>query len=585
MILSIKKSLAIPPAVKWILPYMAKYKWKLIFGFVVNKLIMITALVNPYLAGRIVVDVIQGSRTYLLTYYLIAMIGITFARSWVRYGFRLLYEDISQTILFELRRDVFHKLQSQNFKWFDENWVGDVMSRMTGDLDAIKQFLAFEIFALPENVLLYLSALVMIAVINLPLALAMIVFTPIVLFATLKAGKEMKPVFRDLRQQFSNLNSVCAENIAGNRVVKAFAKESYEIEKFTKANQAFHDSNIEIAKIRVKYMPIMESCAALLPIVLLLLGSYLVIYGDLQVWQLVTVSGYIWMLENPTRMFGQFVSNTQNFITSLEKIHDMMETPILIQNPEKPVSISRINGNLEFKNVSFGYERDYVLKDVSFSVKQGQTLGIVGDTGSGKTTLVNLISRFYDVHQGEVLLDGINVKDFNLADLRSRVSYAMQDVFLFSDTVEGNIAYGAPDASMDKVYRTAQIADAHQFVKGMPESYETVVGERGVGLSGGQKQRLSLARAITPDPAVLILDDVTSAVDMETELRIRKALKNQVQQANTMVIVAHRLSAVKDADLILVLENGRIIERGNHEELISTGGYYAQAFEEQKVVA
>ncbi|MCL2421479.1 MAG: ABC transporter ATP-binding protein, partial [Defluviitaleaceae bacterium] len=323
-------------AIRWGLPYVARYKWRLIFGFVVNMIITVGSLINPYFAGRIVADVIQGGRHYLLPHYLGIMIGNTLIRSVVRYWFRILYEETSQKILFELRRDVYHKLHVQNFSWFDKNRVGDIMSRMTGDLEAIRVFLAFDMFAIPESILLYVSAIIVMGMINLPLTLAMMVLAPIVLVAATKQAREIGPAFRDVREQFSRLNSVCEENIGGNRVVKAFTQEAYEIEKFTAANQAFYDSNTKTAQVRVKYMPVMESCAALLPLILLLMGSLLVIGGHVELWQIITISGYLWMLDNPTRMFGWYVNNMQNFVTSLEKVHDMMRQRVYINSPSEP---------------------------------------------------------------------------------------------------------------------------------------------------------------------------------------------------------------------------------------------------------
>jgi len=569
----------------WALPYATKYKFRLIIAFMFNVLVMLSMLINPYIAGRIVADVIQEGRHYLLSQFLAIMIGLTFVRSIVRFCIRMVFEDTSQKILFELRRDVYHKLHIQNFTWFDKNRVGDIMSRMTGDLEAIRQFMAFDVFAIPESILLYVSAIVVMGMINLPLTLAMMVLMPIVLITAIMQSKETKPAFRDVREQFSRLNSVCEENIGGNRVVKAFTQEEYEIEKFTEVNQAFYDSNTKTAMIRVKYMPVMESCAALLPLILLLVGSILVINEQIELWHIITISGYLWMLDGPTRMFGWYVNNMQNFVTSLEKVHEMMRTKVYIKNPDDPHSTKAIEGNVEFKNVGFSFDifatQPYVLKNISFKVKKGQTVGIIGPTGAGKTALVNLISRFYDVQEGAVLIDGVNVKDYDVLDLRRDISYAMQDVFLHSDTVEGNIAFGVPEAPMEAVYAAAKVTDADDFVSKMPEGYDTIVGERGVGLSGGQKQRLSLARAIATEPAILILDDVTSAVDMETEHRIQEALDKRISGTTTF-IVAHRLSAVKKADLILVLQDGEIKERGNHEELVNLGGYYAQLYEDQR---
>ncbi|MCL2187668.1 MAG: ABC transporter ATP-binding protein/permease [Defluviitaleaceae bacterium] len=575
-------------AVRWGLPYMLRYKWRLIFGQMINFINILLSLVNPLMAGLIVANVIEGGQRELLMRYLAIMISITLYRSITRYIFLVLYETTSQKIIFNLRQDIYHKLHIQNFRWFDKNRVGDTMSRMTGDVEALRHFTAFTIYAIPENILIYVAAVVVMALINVPLTLALLITTPIVVYSAIKQAKELHPAFREVREQFSNLNSVCSENIGGNRVVKAFTKEAYETDKFTVANQKFYDANMNTARVRIKYFPIMESCAALLPLILLLVGGLMVIYGRLELWQMVTVSGYLWMLNNPTRMLIWSVADIQNAATSLDKVYEMMRQEIEIASPEEALPGEKVRGDIEFKNVSFRYSfepNSEVLKDISFTAKQGQTVGIVGATGSGKTTLMALISRFYDANSGEVLVDGKNVKEYHLPSLRKGIAYAMQDVFLYSDTVEGNIAFAAPDAPMEVIYDAAEIADAHEFVSAMPEGYETIVGERGVGLSGGQKQRISLARAIAAEPSVLILDDVTSAVDMETEHRIQEALAEKVLKsgtARTTFIVAHRLSSVKDADFILVLENGTITERGNHDELLAKNGYYAKLFEEQR---
>ena len=576
-------------AIKWCLPYVARYKKRLIFGQIVNAINILLMLINPLIAGRIVQNVIQGGQHDLLYRYLAIMVSVTLTRSLIRYFFLLLFENTSQKILFELRRDVYHKLHIQNFHWFDKNRVGDTMSRMTGDLEAIRGFIAFDSYAIPENILLYFAAIIAMSWQSWQLTLILMVTTPVVIWAALKQSKEIRPAFKEVREQFSNLNSTCSENIGGNRVVKAFTKEAHEIEKFSKANQAFYDANMGAANVRIKYFPIMETCAALLPWLLLLFGGLMVIWGRMELWQMVTVSGYLWMINNPTRMFTWAVNNVQNAATSVDKVFEMMRQPILIESPENPVQTSRISGTVEFRNVTFSYDyENKVLRNINFRAEAGQTIGIVGGTGSGKTTLMSLISRFYDANDGEVLVDDVNVKEYDIPYLRRGVAYAMQDVFLYSDTVEGNIAFGVPDAPMDAVLDAANIADAHEFISKMSEGYDTIIGERGVGLSGGQKQRISLARAIATEPSILVLDDVTSAVDMETEQRIQQALAEKVTNsgtARTTFIVAHRLSSVQDADLILVLEHGEIIERGTHSDLMQQNGYYATMYNEQQGVA
>ena len=306
----------------------------------------------------------------------------------------------------------------------------------------------------------------------------------------------------------------------------------------------------------------------------------MVVNGAISLGKLVTVSGYLWMLNNPLRMAGWLANDYQRFVTSVEKIYSTISVEPSIKEPPSPYEVKKLKGMIEFKHVSYRADDDIILKDINFKVKPGQTVGIIGATGSGKSTLMNLLCRFYDVSSGEILIDNVNVKNYDLFCLRNNIGMAMQDVFLFSDTIEGNIAYGNPNASFEEVKEAARIANADDFIKETPDGYDTIVGERGMGLSGGQKQRISLARALLKDPSIVILDDTTSAVDMETESHIQDALKN-LSDSRTVFLIAHRISSIKDADLILVLDNGRIIESGTHNELLDMNGYYATVFHHQ----
>jgi ATP-binding cassette subfamily B protein len=294
---------------------------------------------------------------------------------------------------------------------------------------------------------------------------------------------------------------------------------------------------------------------------------------------MVTVSGYLWMLNNPLRMAGWLANDYQRFVTSAEKIYATIKEEPGIKTPDNGVKTQRFQGNLEFKHVNYRADDDVILKDINFKVKPGQTVGIIGATGSGKSTLMNLLCRFYDVTEGEITIDGVNLKDMDLYRLRSNIGMAMQDVFLFSDTIEGNIAYGNPNSTLEEVKEAAKVANAHDFIMNMPDGYDTIVGERGMGLSGGQKQRISLARALLKNPSIVILDDTTSAVDMETETQIQQQLGSLSDK--TVFIIAHRISSIKDADLILVLDDGKIIECGNHDSLIDKKGYYYTVFNHQ----
>lgn len=542
--------------------------------------IALLTIVSPYLSGIIVDDVIGKGNRELLPVMITCLIGVTILKGILRFSSQVMFEICSQGVLFSMREAVYRKLLQEDFSFYNKNRTGDLMSRQTGDMDAIRHFIAYVIYAVYENILLLTFALLMIFTVNVKLAFCMLAVLPFTAFATYAQSKRVRPAFRRIRQQFSSLNTFVQENISGNRVVKAFAKEDFEISKFNRENDSYREAELNASKIWMKYVPIFEFLSNILTVVLMLYGGYMVITGEITMGAMVTVNGYLWMLTVPLRMAGWWINDIHRFITSAEKIYATYSQEPDIKEPCKPVCRKHLDGDVEFRNVSYQADDADIITDVSFQVKKGQTVGIIGSTGSGKSTIMNLLCRFYDVSKGEVLVDGVNVKDLDLYDLRDNIGMAMQDVFLFSDTIEGNIAYGRPNCSFEEVKRAAKMADANLFIQNMPDGYDTIVGERGVGLSGGQKQRISLARALLKDPSILILDDTTSAVDMETESYIQNQLK-KIEKNCTIFIIAYRISSIKDADLILVMDRGRIVEQGTHEELVAAGGYYATAFRHQ----
>jgi ATP-binding cassette subfamily B protein len=537
-------------------------------------------MVNPYVAGKIVDKVIFEHQEHLLLPLLTTMIGVTIVKTVIRYNYQLSFERISQGVIFTIREQLYDRLHQLDFSFYDRTKTGDIMSRMTGDLEAVRHFISWVIYMIFENFTILIFAIVFMFSIHPPLALTMLVITPISGFFAYKLTFSVKPTFSEIREQFARLNSVVQENISGSRVVKAFAKEDYETEKFSVQNKEFKEKNIISARVWEKYLPVLDSLAGVFSVAMIFAGGFMVIKGSITIGQLVTFNSLLWALNNPMRMAGWLINDVQRFIASAEKVEELLNTESKIKNQNIRYNVKNIMGVVEFDHVSFSYGDEPVLEDINFKVIPGQKVGIIGPTGAGKSTLVNLLSRFYDTTSGDVRVDGVNVRDWDLHQLRWNIAMVMQDIFLYSDTIEGNIAYGNPEATIEEVQLAAKVAEAHGFICELSNGYDTVVGERGVGLSGGQRQRIALARAILKDPAILILDDTTSAVDMETELRIQHTLKSILQE-KTCFIIAHRISSVMEADLILVMENGRIIEKGKHTELLKKKGYYSHVFKNQ----
>lgn len=550
-------------------------------GTVVYNILQLTV---PYFSGKIVDLFLTGenARENLSTHrdlfyqLILAMVLFTLLRCVIVYGVCMIYEHVSQTVLYRVRNYLYDKIQRQDMTFYSTYRTGDLMTRLTGDLDAIRHMVAWIIRMVIESFSLFAAAAIFFLYTNWKMALCLLVIAPFVFWIIYLFRNKVAPMHALLREKLSQMNTCAQENISGNRVVKAFAREDYEIEKFDKANRDFCETNKATAMVWLKFFPYVETIANLMPLVMLGVGGVFLIKGQLTMGEYVAFSGLIWAIANPMRQMGNIMNEFQRFSAASRKVMELYYSePKIKDHEDAKEHPDRFDGKIEFKNVSFQYEDGDlpVLHNISFTVNPGETVAIMGETGCGKTSLINLIPRFYEPTEGKILIDGTPVENLRLHDLRRHIGLATQDVLLYSDTIEGNIAYGDGSIKINDVVKFARYSSASDFIAKMPEGYDTIVGERGVGLSGGQKQRISLARALAICPSILILDDTTSAVDMETEKQIQHSLK-ELDFPCTKVIIAQRISTTRDADRIIVLRDGYIEESGTHEELLAKKGYY-----------
>ena len=561
--------------IRWIWRNMdRKYRVGVIAALLISVVTSVMLLINPALTAQLIDQVIIAENTEPLLRLLTIMLVAKVLREGLRYLMIVCLEKGSQNVVFNLRRRLFAVLQYQEMRFFDRNRTGDLMTRMTNDLDLIRHSLAWISYVTVDSVVVFLVTLIYLFTVSWKLTLCLAAVTPFILVITRIFSKIIHPMYVRLRDRLSALNTVAQENIAGNRVVKAFAREEFEKQKFDEKNQEFRDTNLKTTYVGVKFNPVIDLLSQSLTIITLLAGGIFMINGELTAGEMMAFSSLTWALANPLKNLGMLINDIQRFSASSAMIIEIFYAqPTIVEHASAKEPDHRLRGDLDFDHVNLKVGGKTILQDIDLHIAAGQKLGIMGTTGSGKTSLINLLNRFYDVTDGTVSIDGIDVREIPLSTLRRSVSMAMQDVFLFSDTVEGNIAYGAPEMPFEEVRKWAKAADADGFVNRMEEGYDTLIGERGVGLSGGQRQRISLARAIAMKPSVLVLDDTTSAVDMETEKYIQHQLRN-LPFPCTKVMIAQKVSSVQDADEIIILDEGKIIERGTHEELLAKRGYY-----------
>lgn len=574
---------------RWLWKNMEGVRFKYICGLLLEVIYTSMFIITPYFTSQITdTFIINDNALYNLEHHsdtlilmLAAMVGFTVLRGIIEYSSVMLFEVSSQSLIYRVRKVLFRNIEDQDARFYNFYRTGDIMTRVSGDLDMVRHSIAWIVKAMVECVVLFGASLIFFFSIDWLMALCLIALTPVILLITWLFKRKVGPMYVEQRERLSRMNTAAEENISGNCVIKAFAREDHEIKKFDKFSKEYCEATKKAAFTWLKFFPYLEVTAQSLSVVMIIFGGLFVINGRITFGEYTAFSGLIWTLSNPMRTLGNIMNDLQRFTASADKIIEIYYgSPRIVTRSDAVDKPERFEGKIEFDHVSFAYGDAKVLDDVTFTINPGETVVLMGETGSGKTALTELIPRIYDPTSGEVRVDGVSVNMLKLEQLRGNIGVATQDVLLYSDTVDGNISFGDTSMPEEDVVKVAKAADADGFIRKLSDGYDTIVGERGVGLSGGQKQRISLARALAVKPAILILDDTTSAVDLETEKHIQEALAN-LDFPCTKLIIAQRVSTARYADKIIVLKNGKITEQGSHDELIKQNGYYREVYDLQ----
>lgn len=546
-------------------------------------LLFVTAItvVYPMVLQLTIDEVVLKDKYSLIPYISVVFLILMLVKGISTYFHQYLGDLFGITVVYDLRDSLYKKLQALSFKYYDNAKTGDLMSRLTADVEGFRFFLSVGFSELIRIVLLILFSLSVMFYYSVPLAIVTMAAMPFLTFVVLRFDKRVHPAFRSIRKSLGRLNTRVQENISGMHTVKSLSREGFEIERFSSSNNNYREDYLKTASIWSRFFPLMEFIGDFCAVALLAYGGFLVINGQLALGELVAFFSLVWYIMGPLMNLGFVVNQFSQAKASGERLIEILDAEEDVVEMQSAVS-EPIKGHVTFNNVTLTYTKndDHALKNITFDAPPGKTIGLIGATGSGKTSITQLITRFYEPEIGQVLVDGRPVNEYKLKTLRKHIGFVLQESFLFSTSIRENIAYGNPDISDEQIIDAAKRAQAHDFIMEMPHKYDTMLGERGMGLSGGQKQRIAIARAICINPSILILDDATSAVDMETEFKIQKALK-EVMDGRTSFIIAHRISSLKHADEIIVLDEGEIVERGTHDFLMTNHGPYQHIFDIQ----
>ncbi len=572
---------------KRLLPFARPYRRRIFWVLVFTIGALVTNLMVPQLLGFAVDQGVVVLDLQATLFWCLVLVGVAALRSLFYYLQGIYQGMVGTDVVRDLRNSLYRKLQYLPFAYYTKMPTGQIMSRMLSDMDGVEQFVAFGFTAMVTEISTFVFTLVVL--LSLDWKLTLIALAPMLLmyFPIARFRLRLDPAWDAVREQMGRLTSVLQENVSGVRVVKAFGREPYAIAQFARENALNRQKNIERGLLEANAFPAMDFISGVAFLMVILVGALQIVNGALTLGVFTAFTWYIWSLIWPIRLMGWFISISRQAVASAKRLFEIADAPITLSDGPNVRAFERAHvqpqGRVQFEDVCFSYPDDpdtNVLCGLHLIVEPGQTVVVLGGTGSGKSSVINLVPRFYDVNRGRVLVDGVDVRDYKLSDLRSRIAIVPQETFLFSATLRDNIRFGKPDATDDEVIAAAKVAQVHEFAEKLPKGYDTMVGERGVGLSGGQRQRVALARAVLMNPCILILDEATSAVDTQTETLIQQAMA-EVMKGRTSIVIAQRLSTVKNADKIVVLKDGRVVEEGTHEHLYALGGEYRVLYDLQ----
>ena len=564
------------------LGYLRKY-WPVTFGAFVSLLVVtLTSLITPLILQSLINRGISASNLSVILYASLLLLLVAGIRNLFTFTQGYWSEKASQSAAYEMRNAIFAKLENLSFSYHDQAQTGQLMTRVTSDVDTVRSFTGNGLLQLVNAIAMLLGSAIILLLTSWRLALIVLIIVPVILTIFLFFIRRIGPRFRLVQQKLGNLNTILQENLAGVRVIKAFVREPYEVARYRSSNDDLLQENLTIVRGASLSFPLIFFIANLGTLVVIWFGGAQVIGGQLNIGELVAFNSYLTYLLMPVFVLGSTITSITQSAASAHRVFEVIDAPIDVVEKPNAIVLTHLHGRVAFEDVSFRYigSETMTLTNVSFTTQPGQTVAILGKTGSGKSSIINLIPRFYDVTEGRVIVDEYDVRDVTLESLRSRIGIVLQETNLFSGTIRENIAYGRPEATQGEIEAAARAAQAHTFITSFPSGYETVVGERGVGLSGGQKQRIAIARALLLNPSILILDDSTSAVDAETEFQIQQALLTLMEN-RTSFIIAQRISTIRNADLILLIERGQLIAQGTHEELLRSSCEYCELLESQ----